>query len=49
MFVCKICDKEYDDNMPEKLYQQCSVANIIKDLDLLNKKYLDTAMFGHFQ
>ena len=38
-----------DIEVDEKLYQQCSVANIIKDLDLLNKKYLDTAMFGHFQ
>ncbi|MGN1398553.1 MAG: methionine adenosyltransferase [Erysipelotrichaceae bacterium] len=38
-----------DIEVDENLYHQCSVSNIIKDLDLLNKHYLDTAMFGHFQ
>lgn len=34
---------------PEQdLYNQCSVNNIIKDLDLLNTCYLETAKFGHF-
>ncbi|MDO4378045.1 MAG: methionine adenosyltransferase [Erysipelotrichia bacterium] len=31
------------------LYQQCSVNQIINDLDLLNKNYQSTAMFGHFR
>ncbi len=31
------------------LYHQCSVNQIIKDLDLLNKNYQNTAMFGHFR
>lgn len=30
------------------LYAECTPKNIIKDLDLLNKKYEDTAKFGHF-
>lgn len=35
---------------PEQdLYNQCSVNNIIKDLDLLNTCYLETAKFGHFR
>ena len=32
----------------EKLYKECEPKNIIKDLDLLNKKYYETAMFGHY-
>lgn len=31
------------------LYQQCSVNRIISDLNLLNKNYENTAMFGHFR
>ncbi len=35
---------------PEKeLYTECEPNNIIKDLDLLNKCYYDTAKFGHFE
>ncbi len=33
----------------EGLYQKCTPANIIADLDLLNTCYLDRAKFGHFQ
>lgn len=33
----------------EELYEECKLKNIIKDLDLLNKCYEETAMFGHFQ
>lgn len=33
----------------QELYHQCSVNNIIKDLDLLNTCYLETAKFGHFR
>ena len=35
-------------NPSDELYKECEVPNIIKDLDLLNKKYYDTAKFGHF-
>ena len=31
-----------------ELYAACTPKNIIKDLDLLHKKYEDTAKFGHF-
>lgn len=31
-----------------ELYAACTPKNIIKDLDLLHKKYEDTARFGHF-
>ena len=31
-----------------KLYTECEVHNIIKDLNLLNIKYYDKAKFGHF-
>ena len=31
-----------------ELYAACTPKNIIKDLDLLHKKYEDTANFGHF-
>ncbi len=31
-----------------KLYKECEPKNIIKDLDLLNKCYYDTAKYGHF-
>ncbi len=31
-----------------ELYATCTPKNIIKDLDLLHKKYEDTAKFGHF-
>lgn len=30
------------------LYEECTPKNIIKDLDLKNKCYEETAMFGHF-
>jgi S-adenosylmethionine synthetase len=33
----------------ESLYTECEPKNIIKDLDLLNKCYFDTAKFGHFE
>ncbi len=32
----------------DKLYEECTPRNIIKDLDLLNIKYYDTAKYGHF-
>ena len=32
----------------KKLYEECIPENIIKDLDLLNIKYEDTAKYGHF-
>ena len=32
----------------DKLYKECEPHNIIKDLNLLNIKYYDKAMFGHF-
>ncbi len=35
-------------NPNESLYKECEPANIIKDLDLLNKCYYDTAKYGHF-
>ena len=34
---------------PEELYEECKLKNIIKDLDLKNKCYEETAKFGHFQ
>ena len=33
----------------QSLYEECKPKNIIKDLDLLNKCYEETARFGHFQ
>ena len=33
----------------EELYEECKLKNIIKDLDLKNKCYEETAKFGHFQ
>ena len=35
-------------NPSDKLYKECEPHNIIKDLNLLNIKYYDKAMFGHF-
>ena len=32
----------------QKLYKECEPKNIIKDLNLLDKCYYDTAKFGHF-
>lgn len=32
----------------KKLYTECEPHNIIKDLDLLNKCYYDSAKYGHF-
>ena len=32
-----------------ELYEECKVKNIIKDLDLKNKCYEETAKYGHFQ
>lgn len=32
-----------------ELYEECKLKNIIKDLDLKNKCYEETARFGHFQ
>ena len=34
--------------VPEKLYSECSVSNIIRDLNLLNINYEEKARFGHF-
>lgn len=34
---------------PRLLYEECKLKNIIKDLDLKNKCYEETARFGHFQ
>ena len=38
-------------NIPvsKDLYEECKLKNIIKDLDLKNKCYELTAMYGHFQ
>ena len=33
----------------DSLYDRCTLRNIIHELDLLNKCYYETAMFGHFQ
>ena len=35
-------------NPDKKLYKECEPNNIIKDLNLLNKCYYDTAKYGHF-
>ena len=35
-------------NPKEELYTECEPNNIIKDLNLLNKCYYDTAKYGHF-
>ena len=35
-------------NVSDSLYEECTPKNIIKDLDLLNKCYYDTAKYGHF-
>ena len=35
-------------NPDEKLYKECEPHNIIKDLNLLNKCYYNTAKYGHF-
>ena len=37
-----------DIDVSDSLYAECEPNNIIKDLDLLNKCYVDTAKFGHF-
>lgn len=43
-------DSDEGNIMPlKKLYEECKLKNIIKDLDLLNKCYEETARFGHFQ
>lgn len=34
--------------VPDNLYKQCTVENIINSLNLLNEKYENRAMFGHF-
>ena len=34
--------------VPDNLYEQCTVENIINSLNLLNEKYENRAMFGHF-
>lgn len=35
-------------DISEKLYDECSVKNIINDLDLLNINYEEKSRFGHF-
>ncbi len=37
-----------DIDVSDSLYTECEPNNIIKDLDLLNKCYIDTAKYGHF-
>lgn len=37
-----------DIDSSDSLYAECEPNNIIKDLDLLNKCYVDTAKYGHF-
>jgi S-adenosylmethionine synthetase len=37
-----------DIKIDDSLYEECEPNNIIKDLDLLNKCYVDTAKYGHF-
>ena len=37
-----------DIDVSDSLYIECEPNNIIKDLDLLNKCYVDTAKYGHF-
>ena len=37
-----------DIDVSDSLYTECEPNNIIKDLDLLNKCYVDTAKYGHF-
>ena len=37
-----------DIDVSDSLYAECEPNNIIKDLDLLNKCYVDTAKYGHF-
>jgi len=34
--------------VPNSLYEECKPQNMIKDLNLLNKCYEETARFGHF-
>jgi S-adenosylmethionine synthetase len=38
-----------DIDAPEDLYEECTLANIIKDLHLLEQKYEPLAAFGHFK
>lgn len=38
---------DYNGNI-DYLYEECTPRNIIKDLKLLDAKYVDTAKFGHF-
>lgn len=35
-------------NVPDYLYEECKVRNIIKDLDLKNECYENRAKYGHF-
>lgn len=37
-----------DMEVNNSLYEECEPNNIIKDLNLLNKCYVDTAKYGHF-
>ena len=37
-----------DIDVSDSLYIECEPNNLIKDLDLLNKCYVDTAKYGHF-
>ena len=37
-----------DIDVSDSLYIECEPNNIIEDLDLLNKCYVDTAKYGHF-
>lgn len=41
-------DKGEVKNNLDHLYEECKPANIIKDLDLRNVKYYETAKYGHF-
>ena len=37
-----------DYKIPKKLYEECKLKNIIKDLNLLNENYEKRSQFGHF-
>ena len=38
-----------DIEVPQKLYEECQVKNIIKDLKLLEENFENRSKFGHFK
>ena len=38
-----------DKDVPESMYEECKLKNIIKDLNLKKEKYEERAKFGHFR